>query len=276
MQVGVINLSQDPTVAPKLEEIAAALEEQSFNDVAPFRQTAGVPCKYYPNATAQVDVASGAVTTTGLPDGCSPHLVLDYPQDQGELGDHYATDQGLPILRSFWGPTRDSGGDLTGPQGLSITMSHEHIEASEDPYADRWNDRPDGQTEEADEACDRCEIFSYKRDGSNVYVSDFLSPRAMRPGPGPYDFMGMLKNWDDLLPGCYVILRTGGPAGTVTPTFGENYPTHKLALKMLRTSKASRRGIVWMPSHRDLATTLPWAKKALSLPPAAPSTEKSS
>jgi hypothetical protein len=243
VQVGVINLSKDPAItASVLEEIAAALEEQSFNDVAPARQSAGVPCRSYPDATAVVDVAAGGVTTQGLPDGVSPHLVLDYPTDQGELGDHYVTSDGLPILRSFWGPTRDGGGTLF--DDLSVTMSHEHAEASEDPYANGWFLWPDGTTFEADEASDRVEAFKYKRDGSRVSVSNFLTPRAKRPGPGPYDFMGVLKAWDELPPECYRILWRDG---VITAEFGARYPEDKKALKLLATSKASRRGVIWTP-----------------------------
>lgn len=244
MDVGIINLSKDPAITRAvLEEIAAALEEQSFSDVARFRQTAGVLCRFYPDASAVVDTASGSVKTHGLPAGTAPHLVLDYPTDQGELGDHYATETGLPILRSFWGPNRDNGGTLF--QDLSVTMSHEHIEASEDPYANGWWDWPDGETEEAEEACDRPEGSSYKRPGSHVAVSNFLSRRAERPGPGPYDFMGLFSRWDELPADGYRILRRGGPSGKTVADFGERYPEHKKALKMLSTSKASRRGVVW-------------------------------
>ena len=245
MQVGFINLSKDPVFTlAAVEEIADALQEQSFSDVAPFRQTAGVTCRYYPMASAKVNVASGKVATFGLPPGTSPHLILDNPSDQGELGDHYVTEEGLPILRSFWGPTKDNGGTLL--DDFSVTASHEHIEASEDPYANDWIDWVDGKTEEADEACDRVEAYSYKRTGSRVSVSNFTSPRFKRPGPGPYDFMGVLSAWDELPANCYRIVRVGGPQGVTTPQFGRQYPDWKKALKMLPTSKATRRGVVWI------------------------------
>jgi hypothetical protein len=244
MKVGVINLSRDPILTRAvLEEICFAIHEQSFNDVAPFRQTAGVPCTFYPSATATVNDQTGNVKTTGLPTDTCPHLILDYPNDPGELGDHYATADGLPILRSYWGPTRDEGG--TPFNELSVTMSHEHHEAGEDPYANAWVDLPDGKTEKAIEVADEVEAFSYKASGSRVSVTNVVSPRSERPGPGPYDLMGVMKHWDDLLPNCYRIIRIGGPEGDVRAVFGEGYSEQKKALKMLRHSRATRRGVIW-------------------------------
>lgn len=244
VRVGVVNLSKDPAVTRAvLEEICAAIEAQSFDDVAPFRQTAGVRCAFFPDATAVVDVASGRIVTRGLPPDTAPHLVLDYPTDQGELGDHYVTSEGLPILRSFWGPSRDEGGTLL--DDLSMTMSHEHHEAGEDPYANAWVDLPDGRTEKAIEVADEVEAYGYKMPGSRVKVTNVVSPRSERPGPGPYDLMGVMTSWDELLPGCYRITRVGGPEGVVSAVFGEGYSETKKKLKMLPHSKATRRGVVW-------------------------------
>lgn len=244
MKIGIINLSTDPSITPALlEEIAAALEEQSFIDVASYRQTGGVTCRYYMGATGSVDPNTGAVVTSGMPAGTCPHFVYDYPDNAGELGDHFVTGDGLPVLRSFWGPTRDNGGTLL--ESLSVTMSHEHIEASENPYTNGWRDLPDGVTEEADEACDRVEGSSYVMNGTRVTVSNFLTPRAFRDGPGPYDRMSVLSTPFELPSDGYHIIRTGGPAGNTQAVFGEKYPAWKRALKMLPGSRANRRGCIW-------------------------------
>jgi len=232
MQVGIVNLSKDPQITIAFsEEVANALEEQLYQDYAPFHQSAGFPVSVYSSLSQ-------------LPPGTSPLAILDSPEDAGELGDHYVTNDGLPIGRAFWAPTRDNGGTLfDSPTSLSVTLSHEILEMIGDPYINAWYDMPDGETEDAAELCDRVESLAYQRSGSKIFLSNFLGPRAFRSGPGPYDWMRQLTDPWDYSQG-YAIRRTGGPKGETRAIFGKAFPHWKKSLKHLKHTKATRRGCV--------------------------------
>lgn len=152
-------------------------------------------------------------------DSC-PILILDSSDQEGALGYH-ATIQGRPYGKVFGQTIKDSGGSIySGPNSLSVTISHEVLETIGDPYANWWVD-VDGNTEEALELCDRVEGDAYQI--GDVYVSDFLGPRAFGKGPGPYDYMNLLNYASEIRSTGYAILRTGGPGGKIESKFGNRY-----------------------------------------------------
>lgn len=98
----------------------------------------------------------------------------------------------------------------------SITLSHEVLEEMGDPTCDAWVDIGGGR-QQALEACDRVEGDNYILDG--VAVSNYLLPSAFDGSAGPWDKLGVLKHWDGMSGGGYMIVRAED--GTVTDVFAE-------------------------------------------------------
>jgi len=227
MQLVLVSHTKNPLASdPVLERIASVIEEQLALHYAAFWQSSGVPFVFAkPDKVRATD---------------SPLVVFDDADQAGALGYHDVTPDGLPYGKIFLGPILENGGTiLEGSTSLSATISHEALELVGDPYANAWHDMPDGRTEECRELCDRVENDSYVMDG--VSVSNFLGPRAFRAGPGPYDWMRLLRDPWEIRPGGYVIRRTGGPAGKVDNVWGEKYPLWKLPGKKHPASRTSKR-----------------------------------
>jgi hypothetical protein len=110
---------------------------------------------------------------------------------------------------------------------LTSAMSHEAVETKCNPYVNRWVDMNDGVTEVCHEACDPVEGDSYEIEG--ITVSNFVGPRWFSDGPGPYDFLGRVLAPFTMTPHGYMVLRTGGPAGTQKQVFGDHVPEKKRA-----------------------------------------------
>ena len=196
MHVGLVSTSRDPEVTlPVLQRIADALDTQQNAHYAPFWQSGGVAVRAY-------------ASLKDMPADASPILIEDEPDRRGTLAWHSSTDDGKAFGRCFWGVIKGAGGTLLdGALSLSVTLSHEVLEAVHNPYVNFWADMPGG-LQEAIELCDRVQADSYVIDG--VSVSNFLGPRAFRDGPGPYDWMRLLDSAWALRPGGYCIRRRGG------------------------------------------------------------------
>ncbi len=227
MRLAIVNHSSDPAVTGSiLAEIADACEQQAYQHLADLWQSAGVPIRHV-----------GSISE--LETGESPIVVFDDADQAGALGYHDVTPEGLPYARVFWKPIQASGGGLTkGTNSLSVTVSHEAVEAICDPYASFWAQTPEPGVLEALESADRVEGDSYEIDG--VAVSNFLGPRAFRVGPGPYDWMRLLKDSWELRPGGYAIRWRVG-TGDVYDVWGKDVPEHKKLSKAHPAARTARR-----------------------------------
>ena len=137
-----------------------------------------------------------------------------------------------------------------GVDALSVVISHELLEASADPGANRWADRGNG-VEEAIECSDRVQDCWYAA-GNSVSVSDFLLPSAFDPGaPRPYSHLDSLGTNLGATPtmtlGGYALVRSvGADEHQATPGHPRTLG-HVGEAKALRhkhpSSRAYRRGL---------------------------------
>ena len=189
----------------------------------------------------------------------SPCFIIDQPDVEGALGYHDEDEAGVSYIKVFTAPTLENGGTaFTGPESISVTLSHEICELIGDGPANKWADGPDG-SDFAFELCDAVEGDAYEIGG--VSVSNFLYPAFFDPKAAPgskLDFLGKLHKPFDMTAGGYQIKRTepGKESevyakhaqlaiqemnGGVFVVFGSTFPHWKRALKL---RKALARGRV--------------------------------
>lgn len=226
MYIALASYSEDSSInRPLLDEIAHALEFQLMAHYAPMWQSDGVQVRAF---TDPMNLGIGS-------DAC-PLLVFDDTEQADSLGYHSVDPLGRAYGRAFWPLIREKGGTLKeGAMSLSATLSHEALEMVANPYVNFWADLPDG-TQEAVELCDRVQADSYRVGG--VSVSDFLGPRAFRPGPGPYNWLQSLKSPFEIRSGGYAIRRSGGD---IFPVFSETVPAWKRGVVCGKTSRMAKR-----------------------------------
>lgn len=221
MDLYLVNESKDATLTPAVvTQIAAAVQRQLIEHWAPCYERIPPSLRV---VAAEADVPAGAPMM----------VILDNADEAGVLGYHTMTPEGRIYSPVFWEPIQVYGGTVDkGADSLSVTISHEAIELANDPTCNMLCDRPDAG-EEWYEPCDRVEGRSYEIDG--VSVSDFLTPKAFRDGPGPYTYMARAGLAEDLTergevaPAGYVDIREGGPGGAVRAVFGDKMPSYKRA-----------------------------------------------
>jgi hypothetical protein len=230
MNFALVNESKDADITPAvLLAIASAVEDQLYHHYGPMHQADGIPVRI---AADIKEVAK---------DEC-PIVIFDDSDSPGALGYHAVSPNGRPYSRVFWKTIKENDGTISSSaNSLSVTISHEALEAAKDPYVNAWVDMGDGKTEEALELCDRVENDAYEMPGTGVWVSNFLGPRAFRNGAGPYDYMGLLIAPFQIRPGGYCIRREGGPQGDVKQVFGAEYPQWKKDMKAHPASRTSKR-----------------------------------
>ena len=124
-----------------------------------------------------------------------------------------------------------------GVDALSVVISHELLEGSADPAANRWADRGNGQ-EEALETCDRVQDRWYSS-SNGVAVSDFLLQAAFDPGaPRPYSHLDSLAYNTGATPtmtdGGYALVRS------VASDEHQATPGHPKRLGVVSEAKAAR------------------------------------
>jgi len=226
MFIALASVSKNPSLTRSLlERIGAALEVQLYQHYAPFWQSSGM----------NVRVVDPTDPLLKQQDAC-PLIVYDKPDEPNALGYHSLQAKAQVFGKAFLDPILASAGTLIdSANSLSTTLSHEVLEMVGNPYVNFYADM-DGSTQEAIELCDRVEADAYEIDG--VAVSNFLGPRAFRNGPGPYDWMGLLKTPWELRPGGYVIRRKGGKVFNV---WGQSYPEHRKTLKTSPDSRLAKR-----------------------------------
>lgn len=231
MEFYIVSASQHPDLTPEiLGAMADALEFQLYQHAAPLWQSAG--CKVRPLH----DIKS-------LPkyDGVTPIVIYDEPDQAGVLGWHtYGSDEGI-YGTVFVNPIIANGGSISdGANAVSVTLSHEVLEAWADPYVNLLALMDDGRLEPV-EACDRTQGDSYKI--GDISVSNFLGPRAFRSGSGPYDYMRLLREPWEVRPNGYCV-RYNAAIDQGETIWGEQFPQWKRDLVEAKLStKLSRLGI---------------------------------
>lgn len=139
---------------------------------------------------------------------------------------------------------------LADGEKTSVTMSHEALEMTADPNADKWvpmvaaSTMVIGGKNVALEVADPVEGDTYRKKVSvlgvprQVNVSNFVLPSWFQPiSPGPWDFLGTTLNSQQCSPGGYLIIEDS--TGKVTDVFAF---AGKRNLKMVNsTSRLYRR-----------------------------------
>jgi hypothetical protein len=239
MYIALTSLSSDPAIRQLLPSLAEALEVQLYQHYSHFWQSSGMHVK-------------AVADPNQIPSDASPLVVFDNADQPGALGWHSVTPEGLGYGRAFWKVIQSSGGTLhSGPNSLSVTLSHEALEMVGNPYVNMWADVVDDETQEAVELCDRVEADSYPirvSSGLDIHVSNFLGPRAFRPGPGPYDWMRLLTHPFEIRPGGYAIRRKGNK---VTNVWGHAYPEVRKMLKRVDGSRTMKRLAAIQAAHHE-------------------------
>lgn len=170
----------------QLQQIAAALQQQVDNDLAPVW---GV----------RADISAPAAEDAIPPDAWHVNVVDSLPGgDGGDDGVHPLDEQGNPTA------------EVVNDPALSITISHEVLEMLVDPWDNRFTRGPDIDTNFQGrqvfylvEVCDPCEGSHYPIDG--VQVSDFVHPSFYDPnGVAPFDRLGTLAGPLKVPQGCYI------------------------------------------------------------------------
>jgi hypothetical protein len=175
--------------------------------------------------------------------------ILDDADQAGDLGWHTEGPDATVYGRVFARPVLSNGGDVLAA-GLSVcsVLSHEAIETLGDSACDRWAQRADG-TLIAMELCDPVEGDSYRvtvtsglAAGESITgtVSDFVLPSWFDPdaAPGATDHLGLVTAPFQVRATGYVITQSGG---TVSMSWGDEYPEWRKATKQQETSRTARR-----------------------------------
>ena len=122
-------LNQSSYFADKLDvltKIASAINHQQRWHVAPAWGAKSWATVLYQDASL-------------VPDEAVRLWVLDDPDTAGALGYHDVDPSGHPYGRAFVTPTLDGGGTVsTGPNSVSVTISHEVCETALDPDVTSW------------------------------------------------------------------------------------------------------------------------------------------
>ncbi len=239
MLVSVINQSKRLS-NEDAAKMTHAVGVQLARDVAPL----------YGQVPALEVVAPGGHPTPG---GC-PCYLIDEPDTDGALGYHDEDAHGVAFIKVFINPTLDNGGTaLTGPNAVSVTLSHEVLELVGDAPANKWVDGPGG-SDFAYELCDAVEGDAYEIDGvsvSNFVLQAFFDPHAEKGSR--LDFLGKLARPFSMTAGGYQITRTepgkvaqvfAAHSAQVRPGlhvhFGSDVPAWKRDMKVSKA--AAKRG----------------------------------
>lgn len=209
-----------------LNRIASALARQQNESYAAMWQAQGCP------------IGTAANLASVPKDNSAVMAILDNADQAGALGYHDTTPDGRPYGKVFLEPILSNGGKLiSGEVSLSATLSHECLEMVGDPYCCWWSQNLKDGKLYCLELGDPVEADSYTID--DVAVSNFVGPRYFSQGPGPYDYMGKLKEPFTMTVGGYLIVMD--QSGNVSQIFGENYPEWKKDTKKHQASRTFKR-----------------------------------
>src|SRR6185312_16593928 len=209
----LVNESTRPELTPAVMSAHASALDAQQRDVADWWERAPLPVSCV-GSEKDVPVDSGIVLAT----------YVDTLSDPDALAYHTVDQYGRPRIYIGVGIVLANGGTISGPGGLLSAASHELIETTVDPYCGFNVDLPDGSAETPLEAADWTQGDSYEQKGlEGLFVSNFCGPRCFDASAkdGPWDRMGLMSGPFQLRPGGYWSLRTGGPGGQWTATFGK-------------------------------------------------------
>jgi hypothetical protein len=270
--IAVYNQSSKVT-DEQVQDAIAAIGIQLSRDVAPF----------WGNIPALEFVPKDG---TPSPNSC-PCTLSDTPDQPGALGYHDEGTDGVPYIKVF----------VVDGYDWVTTLSHEILELTGNPAANRWCDSPDG-SDYAQELCDAVEGDSYSIDGLNV--SNFVLPAFFDPNTQPgerLDVMGNLTAPFTMTPGGYEIHRTepgevsqefaritSGAGRTshyvgdgIIVVFGEKYPNGRKVGKLRQATRfgESRRYPDWkVKAMAKQRVTPPPAKPPVKPPTTKPASDK--
>lgn len=146
--IGVLNKSKQVSDADA-RIMTRACQIQMKRDVAPVYEYAPWKVKFY-NRRAD------------LPKNCIAIVIFDHADEPDTLGYHYEDEHGRQYGRVFVDPSFEAGGNILGTgDSVSVTLSHEVIEAYTDPEINMW---AEGERDLmwAYEVCDPVETTSYR------------------------------------------------------------------------------------------------------------------
>jgi hypothetical protein len=238
MRIAIINSSIDVS-REQAAAMTAACALQLERDVKPAWAGASCEVRLYRRG-AQLPRGSLAIV-----------IMSEYDDEEdrreGYLGYHTEDDNGVRYGRVYTKPILDDHGSVLGlGNSISVTLSHEVIEAYVDPDMNLWAEGGRG-TFWSYEACDPVESSSYdvRAGGRSVGVSNFVVPawfdlehqRGER-----YDFLGKLRAPFDVHDDGYAIYRQG--RRTLT-RWGRRYDLErkrrKLRAKSVPLARSARR-----------------------------------
>ncbi len=188
VRMAIVDFGGTEVDPASLPPIAAALTRQCQEHVA-----LAPPFGYGLSATIRAVKAKADMAPDEWLIGLFAH-----PDQPGALGYHSTTSTGRPILKIFPLLDKQDGGDL------SVTISHEVVEALVDPEGARAAQWKDGKFW-ALEAADAVEADKYAIDG--VSVSNFVLPPYFEPigasSGVKYDHLGLCTKPLEIRPGGY-------------------------------------------------------------------------
>jgi hypothetical protein len=185
-----------------LTQIAAAVNQQLVKHVAPGWGMTAWNCIYF---KSEKDVPVGSYRL----------WILDDADQADALGYHDQDADGVPYGRVFVNPIIKSGGtDFSGPNSVSVTISHEACEMMVDPEVNMWRQMSDGRLT-CQEVCDAVQGDAYGIDisGKKIFVSNFLLPAWFDYAPvkgAKFDYMKKLKKNFSMSKFGYMILLVDG------------------------------------------------------------------
>ena len=173
--------------------------------------------------------------------------IFDDADQAGDLGWHTEVTGDVVYGRVFAQPVlANAGGILAGALSIASVLSHEVCETALDSACDLWADAGAG-TAYARELCDPVESDSYEitvGTGVNAItatVSNFVTPAWFDPnasGGEEFDYMKLLTSPFQVRSTGYVVTET---EGSVSQTFGREYPEWRRATKNYPLARTARR-----------------------------------
>lgn len=133
-----------------------------------------------------------------LPKNCIAIVIFDHADEPDTLGYHFEDEHGRQYGRVFVDPSFNAGGTVLGTgDSVSVTLSHEVIEAYTDPDINMWSEG-ENDVMWAYEVCDPVETTGYRiKVGRRfVGVSNFVFPTwfdVQNPRHIKTDFLNVTK-----------------------------------------------------------------------------------
>lgn len=172
-------------------------------------------------------------TSPGMVSNATVVQLMDDPDMPGADGYHDEDPYGNAFDKIFLRPTINSGGSIcTGPNSISVTLSHELIETIGDEHVQLWAQNYKTNDLYSYELCDPVEMDgNYVLDGvsvSNFVTGDWFDAFA-RP-QSQFDFLKNLKAPFTLTKGGYMTLWNAQGQKQV---YGEEYPEWRKEMKAI-------------------------------------------